>query len=111
MTIRTASKLAMAVAFVATTFTAVGVSFDAEARFYTKDRYVNRDECFKVKKIPQLIEVDTRGIPVAGASRSWKGNMRKNGSIVKNKFNDPVFIQTVTVLEDQHYTLIPTKCK
>ena len=112
MNIQTASKLSLSVAVAAATL-AVGmsVSFDAEARVFKGDRYVNRDKCYKVEKIPQLVEYDTKGIFVRGASRSWKGNMRKHGAVVKNKYNDPVYIRTVTVLEDQHYTLIPTKCK
>ena len=106
------SKVTLAVAIAAATFAAgFGISSDADARTFTGDRYVNRDKCYKVEKVPQLVEYDTKGIFVKGASRSWKGKMRKHGSIIKSKYNDPVYIRTVRVLEDQHYTLIPTKCK
>lgn len=111
MTIHTTNFALAAVLAAATVATAVGFSSDAEARTFTADRYVNRDKCYKVEKIPQLIEYDTKGIFVRGASRSWSGNMRRGGSIVTNKYNDPVYIRTVRVLEDQHYTLIPTSCR
>ncbi|MCV6575791.1 MAG: hypothetical protein OIF58_08665 [Cohaesibacter sp.] len=105
-------SFSLAAALAVTTFVAgTSISFDAEARTYKADRYVNRDKCYKVKKVPQLVEYDTKGIFVRGASRSWSGNLRKHGSVVKKKYNDPVYIRTVRVLEDQHYTLIPSKCK
>ncbi len=111
MTIRT-TNFALAAALAVTTLTtAVGFSFDAEARTFTGDRYVNRDKCYKVEKIPQLVEYDTKGVFVRGASRSWTGNMRRGGSIVTSRYNDPVYIRTTRVLEDQHYTLIPTSCR
>lgn len=111
MTIRTTNFALAAILAATTVATAVGFSFDAEARTFTGDRYVNRDKCYKVQKIPQLVEYDTKGIFVRGASRTWKGNLRKGGSIVTDKYNDPVYIRTVRVLEDQHYTLIPTGCR
>ena len=112
MIINTIPKLSLAVAIAATTFAAGSlVSMDAEARTFTGDRYVNRDKCYKVKKIPQLVEYDTKGIFVRGSSRSWSGNMRKGGATVTNRYNDPVYVRTTRVLEDQHYTLIPKSCK
>lgn len=111
MTIHT-TKFALAAVIAAATFTTgATISFDAEARVFKGDRYVNRDKCYKVEKIPQLVEYDTKGIFVRGSSRSWNGNLRKHGSVVRNKYHDPVYIRTVRVLEDQHYTLIPTKCR
>ncbi|PLW78738.1 hypothetical protein [Cohaesibacter celericrescens] len=112
MTYFTFPKLSLAVAVAVTSFAAGSVvSMDAEARTFSGDRYVNRDKCYKVKKIPQLVEYDTKGIFVRGSSRSWSGNMRRGGAVVRNKYNDPVYIRTARVLEDQHYTLIPKKCR
>ncbi|MBB4302073.1 hypothetical protein GGD81_001097 [Rhodobium orientis] len=93
-------------------FSAVtGFSTDAEARTYTKSRYVNNDRCYRVKRIPQLVEVDTMGKLLRGSSRSWVGNAQRHGALVIDRYHDPVYIQTERVLEDQHVTLVPVSCR
>lgn len=81
-----------------------------EAKIYTGTKFLNKDKCYMVKRIPATIEYNTRGIKVRDESKSWVGNFQKDGSKVKHKHNDAVFIQTSRILEDQHVTLVPSKC-
>lgn len=83
----------------------------ASAKTYTKREHVNRDKCYRVKKVPALVEYNTRGIKVRGSSRSWSGNMGRHGSVVRDKYHPEVYIQTRRVLEDEHTTLVPTSCR
>lgn len=87
-------------------FTATAVS----AKTYTKHEYINRDKCYRVKKVPATVEYNTRGVKLRGSSRSWSGNMYKHGAKVVDKYHDEVYMQTRRVIEDQHYTLVPTGC-
>lgn len=82
----------------------------ASAKTYTTREHVNRDKCYRVKKVPALVEYNTRGIKVRDSSRSWTGNFGKNGGIVRDKYHPDVYIQTRRVLEDEHTTLVPTSC-
>lgn len=83
----------------------------ASAETYTAREHINRDKCYRVKKVPALVEYDTRGIKVRDSSRSWKGNFGKHGGLVRDKYNPNVYIQTRRVLEDEHTTLVPTSCR
>ncbi len=83
----------------------------ANAEVYHKREHINRDKCYKVKKVPALVEYDTRGIKVRDSSRSWKGNFHKDGSIVRDKYHQDVYIQTRRVVEREHTTLVPVKCR
>lgn len=83
---------------------------DAEARTYTKEKWINKDKCYMVKKVPALIEYDTRGKLVRDESRVWVGNFHKHGAKVRDKHKAAVYIQTSRVVEDQHYTLVPASC-
>lgn len=82
----------------------------ATAKTYTKKEWQNRDVCYRVKKVPATVEYDTRGKLLREASRSWEGNMYKKGAKVVKKHHDPVYITTSRIVEDQHYTLVPTGC-
>jgi hypothetical protein len=105
---RNIAKVAMATAIAVGSigFTATAVT----AKTYTKSEYINRDKCYRVKKIPATVEYNTRGIKLRDASRSWSGNLYKHGGKVVDKYHDEVYIQTRRVVEDQHYTLVPTGC-
>jgi hypothetical protein len=82
----------------------------ASAKTYTAHEYQNRDVCYRVKKVPATVEYNTRGTKLRDASRSWSGNLYKDGGKVVDRYNDEVYIQTRRVIEDQHYTLVPSKC-
>jgi hypothetical protein len=82
----------------------------ATAKTYTKHEYQNRDVCYRVMKVPATVEYNTRGTKLRDASRSWSGNLYKHGGKVVDKYHDPVYIQTKRIIEDQHYTLVPSKC-
>ena len=109
---RTLTNIALATALaVSGAFGTVAMSTgEAEAKTYTKHEYINRDKCYRVKKVPATVEYNTRGIKLQDASRSWVGNLRKHGAKVKDQYNDEVYLQTRRVIEDQHYTLVPTGC-
>ncbi len=83
----------------------------ASAETYTTREHINRDKCYRVKKVPALVEYNTRGIKVRGSSRSWKGNFGRNGAVVRDKYHPEVYIQTRRVLENEHTTLVPTSCR
>jgi hypothetical protein len=36
--------------------------------------------------------------------------MRRDGALVRNRYNDPVYVRTTRVIEPQHYTLVPVSC-
>ncbi|MGD1887991.1 MAG: hypothetical protein ACFB01_12895 [Cohaesibacteraceae bacterium] len=81
-----------------------------QARTFTEDEYINRDRCYEARRIPALVEYNTRGHLVSTSSRHWVGNPQVDGSLVVNHYNDPVYIQTRRILEDQHVTLVPVAC-
>lgn len=83
----------------------------ASAETYTTREHINRDKCYRVKKVPALVEYNTRGIKVRDSSRSWTGNFGRNGGVVRDKYNPDVYIQTRRVLENEHTTLVPTACR
>jgi hypothetical protein len=87
------------------------LSSASSARTYEVDEYQNKSQCYRAKKIPAIIEVDTRGIPVSGESRSWSGNAQRDGAYVVNQHNDAVYIQTRREVEAQHTTLVPVRCR
>lgn len=105
-------SLISAMTFAAAVTTPIMMSASpANAETYTTREHINRDKCYRVKKVPALVEYNTRGIKVRDSSRSWKGNFGKNGGIVRDKYNPEVYIQTRRVLEDEHTTLVPTSCR
>ncbi|MCB1467133.1 MAG: hypothetical protein KDK08_08310 [Rhizobiaceae bacterium] len=105
------SSAAAAAVFSSSLALGLAVSTDnAQARTYTKQKYFNRDKCYRAVRVPATVEYDTRGIKVRDASRSWIGNPQRHGAKVIDKYNDPVYIQTQRILEDQHVTLVPTGC-
>ena len=106
-------KLMMAAAIAsAVAFPAISViATSAEAKTYTKRKHINRDKCYRAKRVPALVEYNTRGRLVRGPSRSWRGNAQRHGSLVVDKYHDPVYIQTSRIVEDQHVTLVPTGCR
>lgn len=83
----------------------------ATAETYTKREYRNRDECYRAKIVPAIVQYNTQGIKVRDASESWSGNMYAAGSRVVKRYHDPVYIQTSEVIEEQHITLVPVKCR
>ncbi len=89
----------------------LGVSVGSvEARTFQADKYFNRDKCYKARRVPAIVEVNTRGRLLRKSTRSWIGNAQRHGAKVVNKYHDPVFITTNRIVEDQHVTLVPTKC-
>lgn len=108
MFVNSAAALAIAVA---TGGMAVTLSTaPAEAKVTQKWEYTNKDKCFKSVRVPATVEYNTKGKLKHAASRVWTGNPQKAGSIVRDKYNDAVYFQTRKVIEDQHVTLVPTKC-
>lgn len=83
----------------------------ASAEIYERRAYINRDNCFRARRVPARIEYNTRGQLLRPASRSWEGNMQADGARIVNRYNDEVYIQTSRVVEDQHVTLVPVPCK
>lgn len=82
----------------------------ANAETFTVRRHVNNDRCYRARRVPATIEVNSKGILLKGAARSWEGNMNRHGAKIRNKYHDPVYIQTERVIEDQHMTLVPVPC-
>lgn len=105
-------RIAVAAAMIISSFAAAPVVFssNAEAKTYTKREHINRDKCYRVEKVPALVEYNTRGIKVRDASRSWKGNLHSHGSVVRDKYHAEVYIQTRRVVEREHTTLVPVSC-
>lgn len=97
--------------FAASVISGIGLSTSASAEVYTKREYVNRDVCYRARKIPALVSYNTRGIKLQDASTSWVGNMQRSGARVVQRYYDEVYIQTREVVEDQHVTLIPVSCR
>ena len=93
--------------FVSTSAAMIGM---AEARTYTAEEFVNRDRCYEAVRMPAIVEYNTRGIHVSDATRSWVGNPQVDGSLVISDYDDPVYIQTRRIVDDQHVTLVPTAC-
>lgn len=90
--------------------TPILLSDTSEAKTYTKREHINRDKCYRVKKVPALVEYNTRGIKVRDSSRSWSGNFHKHGGVVRDKYHPDVYIQTRRVVENEHTTLVPVSC-
>ena len=107
----TSSVAAALIVTIAATGGMMVTTGSAEAKVERKWEHINRDECYKVKKVPATVEYDTRGELVRESSRSWKGNFHKHGSKVVYKYHDPVYKTTRRVIEEQHTTLVPTACK
>ncbi|MBV6658996.1 MAG: hypothetical protein KI785_14630 [Devosiaceae bacterium] len=82
----------------------------AEARTFTTEEVINRDRCYEAVLMPAIVEHNTRGIHVSSASRTWVGNPQVAGSHVIHQCNDPVFIQTRRIVDDQHITLVRKSC-
>ncbi|MCB1439377.1 MAG: hypothetical protein KDJ63_06335 [Nitratireductor sp.] len=101
--------VALASAF-AISAVSLGVVGSASAKTYTKSEYINRDKCYIAKRIPATVQYNTRGVKLRDASRSWVGNAQRHGAKIIDKYHDPVYMQTRTVVEDQHVTLVPSKC-
>jgi len=95
--------------------TAIGASVSfvgtAAAEVYTKREHINRDKCYRVRKVPAIVEYDTKGIKVRDSSRSWAGSFSRHGAIVRDRYHQEVYIQTRRVVEDEHTTLIPVSCR
>ena len=83
----------------------------ANAEVYTRKEQINRDVCYQSRRVPATVAYDTRGIRLKDASRSWEGNMQRDGGFVRDRYNDEVFIQTRKVVENQHMTLVPVPCR
>ncbi|MFB2550346.1 hypothetical protein [Ensifer soli] len=103
--------IATAIAVTAGSLAVVALPSVASAEVYTKREYLNRDVCYRAKKVPATVAYNTRGIKLRDASREWKGNMQRSGAYVVDRYNDEVFIQTREVIEDQHMTLVPVPCR
>lgn len=107
--ISTASAAAIVLS-IAATGAVVSTVTSAEAKVITKWEYQNRDKCYKAKRVPATVQYNTKGKLKKAASRVWVGNPQKHGSKVVDKYNDAVYFQTRTVIEEQHVTLVPVKC-
>jgi len=101
---------ALAIALTAGSAGVLSLAGDAEAKKTTKWEYINKDKCYIAKKVPATVEYNTKGKLKHKASRVWVGNAQKHGAKVIDKHNDAVYFTTRTVIEDQHVTLVATKC-
>jgi len=104
------TKTAVAIAVAAGGTGVALTTGEVEAKTITKWEYINRDKCYKAKRVPATVQYNTKGKLKKAASRVWVGNAQKHGAKVVDKYNDAVYFQTRTVIEDQHITLVPTKC-
>lgn len=107
-------KITMATVAVATVLGGVSMLVSANvasAEVYTRKEQINRDVCYQSRRVPATVAYDTRGIKLKDSSRSWEGNMQRNGGLVRDRYNDEVYIQTRRVVENQHMTLVPVPCR
>ncbi|MBU1175875.1 MAG: hypothetical protein KKH72_10785 [Alphaproteobacteria bacterium] len=81
----------------------------AFAKTYTVTGYPNNDKCYLVEHIPATYEVNTKGIKVKGESSGWSAI--SPGKIAKYSTSPAVYIQTKSLIEADHYSLVPTGCK
>lgn len=88
---------------------AMAVPMHAEARTVREEVVPNRDNCFRVEYIPRLVEHNTKGRLHRGESTSWSGAIAA-GSVVRQQKNAAVYFRTTRIVEEEHYTLIPTGC-
>lgn len=98
-------QIALIAACVAVTVTAG----DALARESKRDVIPNRDQCWVVQYVPRLEQVNTKGIMVAPERRVRTGEIVA-GTTIRQVQVPAVYYQTTKVLEEEHYTLIPTGC-
>lgn len=96
---------ATAVFGLAAAFTTVAPT-SSEAKVTQKWELSNKDICYKKKTVPATVEYNTQGKLKHAASRVW---VEKNGKVV-DKHVDAVYFTTKRVLEEQHTTLVKTKC-
>lgn len=93
--------------FAATIAVAVLGVTAASAETYTvreaQSRYV---ACYERVYVPATIEVNTRGELVRAESEEWQ----TSGAHWNRVRNPSVYIQTRTVIEDDHYTLVRKSC-
>lgn len=82
---------------------------DALARESKRDVIPNRDQCWVVQYVPRLEQVNTKGVLVAPERRVWSGDVVA-GKTVRQVQVPAVYYQTTKVLEEEHYTLVPTAC-
>lgn len=107
-------KINMTIVAMATIVTGVSMltSVDtANAEVYTRKERINRDVCYQSRRVPATVAYNTRGIKLKNASRSWEGDMQRNGGQVRDRYNDEVYLQTREVVEDQHMTLVQVPCR
>ena len=83
----------------------------AQAEVIMRKETINRDVCYQSRRVPATVAYDTRGIPLRAASRSWRGDMQRDGARITDSYNDEVFVQTRRVVENQHVTLVPVPCR
>lgn len=110
-TVRACNLFSAILLAVTTVGVSVAVPGTASAEVYTKREHINRDKCYRVRKVPAIVEYDTKGIKVRDSSRSWTGSFSRNGAIVRDRYQQEVYIQTRRVVEDEHTTLIPVSCR
>ncbi|MGD1887989.1 MAG: hypothetical protein ACFB01_12885 [Cohaesibacteraceae bacterium] len=81
-----------------------------QARTVTVNEHINNDRCYEARRIPALVEYNTRGRLVATSSRELVGDMKEENARIVDRHNDAVYVMTREVVEDQHVTLIPVEC-
>lgn len=112
MKISSITKALVLTAMVGSSFgvATASLSTTAEAKTITKWEHINRDKCYKAKKIPATVKYTTNGKLKKAAGRVWVGNAHKKGGLVIDQYQDAVYFQTREVIEDQHISLVPTAC-
>ncbi len=85
----------------------VAFSQNATASTYVVEESVSPYiHCYSKEYVPARVRVNTRGKLVRGTREYWQ-----TGDTAWNVVRDPsVFIETRTVVEPDHYTLVPTSC-
>ena len=96
-------------AILAACFALTVVSGDAMARETKREVFPDRDQCWVVQYVPRLEAVNTKGVLVTPEKRVWSGQFVA-GKTVRYAKTPAVYYQTTRVLEEEHYTLVPTTC-
>lgn len=85
------------------------VSGDALAREIKREVTPDRDQCWIVQYVPRLEAVNTKGVLVKPEKLAWSGAFVA-GSTVRQVKTPAVYYQKSRVIEEEHYTLVPTAC-
>jgi len=84
----------------------VAFSSSANAKITQKWEHTSSDVCYTKKRVPATVQYNTKGKLKHAATRKWI----EKGNKVIDKGVDAVYFTTRTVIEEQHTTLVKTKC-